>query len=251
MKKNISLISILFVVTFLSCKKNDDAPKIYNGSPVQIGNGRVHTFITFDANNNPSSIGIRLSADALSGLPDHGDPEMGGMLPGYMLPLPEQAAASGFDHCEIDWNPQGHEPLFAYGVPHFDFHFYMITPQEQAAVIPGPDTIPVDPQYVPKDYVSGMMAVPDMGTHWSDTTAPEFNGQPFTATFIYGFYHGNMTFLEPMITKTFLETKTDFTLQVKQPQAFQKQGYYPKQMHEYFDNQSGEYVVALEGLSYQ
>jgi hypothetical protein len=95
------------------------------------------------------------------------------------------------------------------------------------------------------------MAVPDMGIHWSDTTAPEFNGQPFTATFIYAFYHGNMTFLEPMITEAFLETKEDFVLPLKQPQSFQKHGYYPKQLHEYFDNKSGECVIVLEELSYE
>ena len=52
------------------------------------------------------------------------------------------------------------------------------------------------------------------------TTAPEFIGKPFTVTYIYGFYHGNMTFVEPMITKAFLETHPDFTLPIKQPQAY-------------------------------
>jgi Domain of unknown function (DUF5602) len=248
--KKMSFITFLFVAPFASCKKSDDAPKIYNGESVQVADGSAHTFIKLDANNNPLSIGIRLTADALNDLPAAGDSANGGEF-SYMLSLPQQAATSGFDHCELDWNPNGHEPLFAYGVPHFDFHFYLITPEEQAAVIPGPDTVPVDLQYIPQDYVSGVMAVPDMGTHWSDTTAPEFNGQPFTATFIYGFYHGAMTFLEPMITQAFLETKTDFTLQIKQPQAFQKHGYYPKQMHEYFDSQTGEYVIELTELTYQ
>jgi hypothetical protein len=192
-----------------------------------------------------------MSADALNGLPTQGDPNMGGELPGYMLDLPKQASNSGFDHSEVDWNPQGHEPLFAYGVPHFDFHFYMITPQEQSQVIPGPDTIPVDPKYIPQNYVSGMMAVPDMGTHWVDTTSGEFHGQPFTITFIYGFYHGEMTFLEPMISKAFLDTKPDITLPIKQPQAFQKQGYYPTKVHLYFDDHDKQYVIALEGLTYK
>lgn len=252
MIRRIHLAPLLLFITLIACKKNDDgAPATYEGSSVQIGDGSAHTFITLDANNTPSAVGIRLTADALNGLPDHGDSAMGGALPGYMLSMPEQAHIPGYDHCEVDWNPQGHEPLFAYGVPHFDFHFYLVTPEEQAAVIPGPDTIPVAPQYIPQDYVSGIMAVPDMGTHWSDTTAPEFHGQPFTATFIYGFYHGSMTFLEPMLTKSFLESKTDFTMPVKQPQAFQVHGYYPGKVHVYYDDQTSEYVIALEDLHYQ
>ena len=165
--------------------------------------------------------------------------------------MPKNKGKSFYSHVLIDWNPQGHVPLFAYGLPHFDFHFYMITPQEQSQVIPGPDTIPVDPKYIPQNYVSGMMAVPDMGTHWVDTTSGEFHGQPFTITFIYGFYHGEMTFLEPMISKACLDTKPDVTLPIKQPQAFQKHGYYPTKVHLYFDDHDQQYVIALEGLTYK
>jgi hypothetical protein len=250
MKRNLFFLLAGFAV-FTSCKKDNDSSKTYSGPAVQVWNGEAHTFITLDKNGNPSAIGMRLSADALNGLPAKGDPAMGGELPGIMLNLPAETASSGFDHCEIDWNPEGHEPLFAYGVPHFDFHFYLISQQEQSQVIPGPDTVTVAPQYIPKDYVSGMMAVPDMGTHWSDTTAPEFNGQPFTATFIYGFYHGNMTFLEPMVTKAYLETHPDFTLPVKQPQAYQRHGYYPSTMHVFYDDHHNEYVIQLEGLTYK
>jgi hypothetical protein len=251
MKSNNILLFALVLATFTSCKKDDTEVKTYNGPSVQIGNGTAHTFIVRDQNQKPTTIGIRMSADALNGLPSEGDPNMGGEVPGYMLSLPAEANISGYNHSEVDWNPHGHEPVFAYGVPHFDFHFYLITPEEQSQVVPGPDTVTVDPKYIPQNYISGVMAVPNMGTHWVDTTSAEFLGQPFTSTFIYGFYHGNMTFLEPMITKEFLETKPDVILPIKQPQAFQKHGYYPAQLHLYFDNQQQEYVIALEGLKYQ
>jgi len=251
MKRNHVFFIGLFMVLLASCSKDEVKSKTYVAAPVNIGNGSAHTFITNDANDKPTTIGIRLTEDALNGLPTEGDPNMGGELPGYMMDLPAEANGSGFNHSEMDWNPHGHEPLFAYGVPHFDFHFYMITPEEQAEVIPGPDTIPVDPKYIPKNYISGVMAVPDMGTHWVDTTSAEFTGKPFTITFIYGFYHGNMTFLEPMITRDYLLTKPNITVPIKQPQAFQKHGYYPTQMHLWFDDKTKEYVVALEGLTYR
>lgn len=242
---------ILLFSTFTSCKKHDVIPKTYDGAVVNIGNGSAHTFIILDKKNNPTSIGISVSANALNGLPTQGDPNMGGVVPGYLLNFPAEANGSGFNHCEVDWNPNGHEPAFAYGVPHFDFHFYFITPQEQSQIIPGPDTIPVNPQFIPQNYVSAKIAVPNMGTHWVDTTSAEFSGQPFTITFIYGFYHGNMIFLEPMITRQFLQTKPDILFPIKQPQLFQKHGYYPKQIHLYFDNNKQEYMIALEGLSYK
>lgn len=245
------LLVALLVVAFTSCKKDNTETRTFSGTPVKIGNGTAHTFIAIDHNDKPVTIGIRLSVEALNGLPTQGDPNMGGTLPGYMLTLPSEASSSGFNHSEVDWNPQGHEPQFAYGVPHFDFHFYLISPEEQAQVVPGPDTVAVDAKYIPQNYMSGVMAVPDMGTHWVDSTSGEFHGQPFTITFIYGFYHGNMTFLEPMITKDFLLGKPDVTIPVKQPQAFQKHGYYPMQVHLYFDRSAQEYVIAMEKLTYR
>jgi len=251
MKSNRIFFIAVLLVTIASCKKDDNKTTTYEGASVNVGNGTAHTFVTLDKNQKPVTIGIRMSATALDGLPTNGDPNMGGEVPPYMLAMPPQASSSGYNHSEVDWNPHGHDPLFAYGVPHFDFHFYMITPQEQSDVVPGPDTFAVNTRYVPKDYVSGMTAVPNMGTHWVDTTSGEFHGKPFTITFIYGFYHGNMTFMEPMITKDYLLQKSNVTLPIKQPQAFQRHGYYPKQVHLYFDNSSQQYVVALEELEYK
>jgi len=251
MKSNRLFFIAVLLATIASCKKDDNKTTTYEGASVNVGNGTAHTFVTLDKNQKPVTIGIRMSATALDGLPTNGDPNMGGEVPPYMLAVPPQASSSGYNHSEVDWNPHGHDPLFAYGVPHFDFHFYMITPQEQSDVVSGPDTFAVDNRYIPKDYVSGMTAVPNMGTHWVDTTSGEFHGKPFTITFIYGFYHGNMTFLEPMITKDYLLQKPNVTLPIKQPQAFQRHGYYPKQAHLYFDNSSQQYVVALEELEYK
>ena len=251
MKSNRLFFIAVLLATIASCKKDDNKTTTYEGASVNVGNGTAHTFVTLDKDQKPITIGIRMSATALDGLPTNGDPNMGGEVPPYMLAMPPQASSSGYNHSEVDWNPHGHDPLFAYGVPHFDFHFYMITPQEQSDVVPGPDTFAVDNRYIPKDYVSGMTAVPNMGTHWVDTTSGEFHGKPFTITFIYGFYHGNMTFMEPMITKDYLLQKSNVTLPIKQPQAFQRHGYYPKQAHLYFDNSSQQYVVALEELEYR
>lgn len=245
MKKNGSILFILLIVAFTSCQNNHHGSRTYRGEPITIGNGQAYTFITSDVTGKPETIGIRLTAGAMSGLPTDSSEYS------FMLNLPVQAANINYDHCEVDWNPHGHEPAFAYGVPHFDFHFYTISQQEQLQVIPGPDTVSIDPKYIPQDYVSGGVAVPDMGTHWVDTTAAEFHGIPFTTTFIYGAYRGKMAiFLEPMITRAFLETNPDTTMTVKQPQAFQREGYYPTGYRVRYDALHKEYVISLEGLRY-
>jgi hypothetical protein len=219
--------------------------KTFYGEPQALGNGMIRSFVKLDQEGKPETIGMKFTTGALLGLPGDSTVEHD-----THVPLPAEASATGFDHLEVDWNPVGHEPKPIYGLPHFDFHFYRITVEEQAEVVGGPDTISVPPVFVPSDYVSGVIAVPDMGVHWFDPKAPEFNGQKFTDTYIYGFYHGKLTFVEPMATAAFISSQPDFKLQIKQPQAFQASGYYPAIQHLYYDATTKEYTMALEGLSY-
>ncbi len=235
------MVSVLLCATFVACKKeNNNPPRTYYGPAVPFGGDSARSFVTVDGNSEPITIGIQLGENAFNNLPKSGDT--------YLLPQPFQSEVSGIDHIEVDWNPSGHEPSLIYGLPHFDFHFYYINKQEQSSVMPGPDTVSVPRQYIPMDYVSGIRAVPDMGVHWSDTTAAEFHGVPFTTTFVYGFYHGKMTFVEPMVTKAFLQTHPDFSASVKQPAAFQQSGYYPTTYKVTYDATKHAYLITLTGL---
>ncbi len=68
-----------------------------------------------------------------------------------------------------------------------------------------------------------------MGAHWVDPTSPEFTGAGFSRTFLYGFWDGHMNFLEPMITKAFIESVKELegqtaTFSIPQPQAFEQGG---------------------------
>jgi hypothetical protein len=88
-----------------------------------------------------------------------------------------------------------------------------------------------------------------MGGHWVDPQSNEFNKQPFTRTFLYGNYDGQIIFMEPMITKAFLEAKTAVTETIKLPSKYAKRGYYPTRYSVKYDTASKEYSVALEGLT--
>lgn len=245
MKKMVLAFAVFSFTALLSgCHKdNQNKEKIYYGESKALGNGTVRSYVVLDQNKNPVSVGFNFTESALSGLPT--EVEMGNMM---MLDLPPQGAVTGFNHIEIDWNPLGHEPLSIYGLPHFDFHFYIVGMDELMSIVPGPDMTPVAPQYVPKDYVSGVVAVPNMGVHWTDSLSAEFHGSVFNKTFIYGFYQGNMLFVEPMITLAYLKTHPNSTSDVKQPQQFQKSGWYPTKYRVAFDASQKQYYVSLESL---
>ena len=244
MKKNsfILFAIMIFISSFISCKKDSKKGTFYSNE-TKIGNGTVRTFVTLNDNGDPETIGYKFSEGMLTGLPDKD-----AMTNMFNLSFPVEARATGYDHAELDWNPHGHDPVQIYGVPHFDFHFYIVGMDQLSAIVPGPDTVAVDQQYIPTDYMSGVMAVPNMGVHWVDSTSSEFQGKPFTATFIYGFYHGKMLFVEPMITQAFLQTHPDASFNVKQPAEFQTSGYYPTKWSVHYNSNKKEYTVALEGL---
>src|SRR3990167_9063909 len=87
-----------------------------------------------------------------------------------------------------------------------------------------------------------------MGAHAIDPAAPEFNKRPFTKTFIYGFYDGQMVFLEPMVSKAFLETKPNTTDPIKLPESYSTHAYYPATYSVKYDPTQREYAISMESL---
>lgn len=235
--------------------KPGPAAGTYDGPSRDIEGGRAHTFVTLDAGGKPTAIGIRMSETVLSSLPaelPHDEHERE-----YVLSLPKEAEISGYNHVGINWNPKGHPPPGVYDSPHFDFHFYLISPaQRDRITAKGEDLARAHkapaPEFMPGGYLLPEgTEVPRMGAHAVDPAGPEFNGKPFTKTFIYGFYDGSMAFLEPMATKAFLETKPDVTDPVKLPKAYARHAYYPTRYSVKYDAARREYVISLEDLIYR
>lgn len=213
------------------------------GPARKIGNGKASSFIKLDSAGNPLAMGFVFGDKCLTGLP----PGKFDTATSVGMQMPSENP-TGFNHLEMDWNPQGHDPKPIYGVPHFDFHFYLADDQMLNSVMGGPDKVSVDKKYIAPDYISGVMAVPHMGTHWIDSKSPELHGKPFTATYIYGYYHGDMKFVEPMMTLSLLKNEKPFHLSIKQPKAFQHHAWYPRQMRLEYNSKSQNYFLTLYDL---
>ncbi|MDI3320698.1 DUF5602 domain-containing protein [Pinibacter soli] len=228
------VLAIMLIVS--SCKKDNDGHSgIFKGPVVQVHDGKAWTWIQLDNSGKPEKLGITIDDAALNSLPIGGDGHTGHDHSGendWILKYHPKASILPFDHTGLDWNPAGHEPEPIYGKPHFDFHFYMTSADAVDAIPPYElDSLKFNnwpaPAYLPANYFNAGGGVPKMGAHWVDPTSPEFNGQPFTQTFIYGTYDGKVTFYEPMITLDFLKNNTNFERSIPQPLKVQKSGYYP------------------------
>ena len=94
---------------------------------VSIGHGFAQSFIHFNYHNEPSSVGIILSQEALDGLSNTDQ--------SYSLNMPASAPTSPYKEIYINWNAHGHEPTGIYDIPHFDFHFYGISKKERENIM--------------------------------------------------------------------------------------------------------------------
>jgi hypothetical protein len=227
----------------------------YKGTAVRIGKGTARIVVHTDKSGKPSSVAVMMTPGALKGLPTALNKKTAEGSWEYALPMPKHGPKTGYTHVVIDWNPHGHPPPHVYTVPHFDFHFYGISaaavkkvsfrgPKDPATKVSNRALVPPDYKVIPET------AVNEMGVHAVDLAAPEFHGKPFNATFIYGYDKGQMTFVEPMVTLAYFNTKPNLSLPVKTPAQYSRPGYYPTRYSVRHDANSKAYLVALDGLKH-
>ncbi len=236
----------------------------HDGPEVAVGNGYARAYVIVDVDNAPIEFGVAIDAEGLDGLPHE--------MSMSRLRLPNKAPAP-YRFAMLDWNPIGHEPPGIYELPHFDFHFYMTPEAEVDAIVPGTERfvekanrLPGD-SFIPEYHVAlaprggrpSDAAVPAMGVHLLDVRSPELQGmlgnpeanRPFTKTFIYGSWDGEITFLEPMVTREYMLATRDEIVPVPQPTAYAAKGWYPSAYRIHFDAVTNEYQVALTGFEWR
>lgn len=223
-------------------------PNVFIGAPVAVGNGSAWVMVTANARNEPESVSVVMTKEALQGLP-----AFDANKPAWEFPIsmPEAGPRTGYEHVVLDWNPAGHIPEGVYSVPHFDVHFYLIKNEEREAITFHGDDRQLamaapDEQLVPAGYVIPPDAAVDgMGMHGLDPAGGEFHGQPFSHNFIYGYYRSELMFVEPMVSLGYLESLADSTTPVKKPQRYSYPAWYPAAYRIGFDSGKGEYTIAL------
>lgn len=226
--KKVFLSCLAVAALAMSCKKDKADESVKRGSVVQLFNGKAWTWVQLKADGSPDKLSISINDAALNSVPVNSQhPDHSSHV---VVPLHPQHG-SPFNHVMLDWNSVGHEgPM--YMLPHFDFHYYFVTPQEVAATT---DEAKMnkhpDAAYLPAGHIAPAPGVPQMGLHWLDPASPELSGgKTFTQTFIYGSYDSKVTFMEPMITKAFIDTTTNFYRAIPQPAKYSRPGHYPTKM---------------------
>jgi hypothetical protein len=235
-----------------SCKKD-----YVFGKPIVVGNGMAFSWARLDkTTKKPISIGVSLTESALKGLPEAKDLDPKMPMMEMVLELPKEIQGQPYDHITLDWNPVGHDPIPIYGKAHFDVHFYTISQAQRRKITLQGQDLAVSRKTPPSGYMAAgyilppQVDVPMMGSHWINPTSPELSGGPFTSTFIYGSYNGQLAFVEPMIALSFLESKPNLEQKIPAPTRFARTGYYPTSYKINWNEARKEYSISLDNLAY-
>lgn len=251
MKKtiNLTVIALLIMVASISgCKKSSSRQTLFTGDAVALGSGSMKSFIKTDNDGKPISIGFTINEAAINALPS--------MDTMYMLMLPmmsgnmNMSMPTPFDHLEVDWSANGDAGSTIFNHPHLDCHFFMINSTAQMGIMMGMDTVMIADNYLPQNCKADSEAEANMGVHVYDTLSSEYHGTAFSHTFMYGFYHGDMDFIEMLCAKSFLDGKSNYTGDISQPTAFKAHGYYPMKYTVSYDANTKTYTYSLDNLTY-
>lgn len=247
------------------------------GASAAHGGGTVVSFGEVAEDGTPRVMGVRFSEGALDGLPDRpnltsrcfdldGNGEVGaGECEGdyeVRLAMPQEMLERGdmpFGWAMINWNPEGHEPA-PWKLGHFDLHFYMMPEAELDQIAVGScgifvecdaferGRVPVPARYMHPDHVSVDAVVGQMGNHLIDTKTPELAdpGNTFTHTWIFGAYDGQVTFYEVMLTRAYMMLAGSGCYPIKQPEAWQRAGWYPTNYCIRYDPETKAHTVSME-----
>lgn len=154
-------------------------------------------------------------------------------------------AQTYLDHFEMHWEQAGHPPAF-FSVPHFDLHFYSITPNQVRAIGPV-DTVAPSASRLPAGYTWSGQSVPEMGVHATNNAdlGAFAGGAPFQITMVTGFNQGVMHFVEPMITRQVLLTKQTLTRSVPVPAQLGRATRYPTTFRATYDAATNSYRLVF------
>jgi hypothetical protein len=176
------------------------------GATQQVSGVNVSSWAKVDARNTVQEIGVTIPLAVIQNPP--AQPGSGPAGAVAVLPFPDVVKTTTlFNHFELHWSPNGHQPARLMGVPFFDFDFYTIAPQAVLQITP-PDPAPPTPDRIPEGYAypgpaaaapqEGVLALP---------TAELQSTQPFTETIVAGFYGGQMVSVAPTIAQSFLQQR--------------------------------------------
>ena len=243
LRGSIAFLACVVGLTAISTAAHASPDESVAGPPVALGDGSGYAWVRRDRGGKPIAFGLSIDDAAITKLGDDSKKTT------FLLPTVDGLP---FRTIVVDWEPKGHPPTAVYGVPHFDFHAYVIDESAREAIVADGPSGPVmpAPDLVPDGYIAPMPStVPKMGLHFGFAGAAEFHGGTFAATPIYGYSDGHFAFVESMIALSYLKGFPTASGTIALPARVETTGAYPQRWTVVHDGRIGRYEIGFEGLA--
>lgn len=261
--RKILLVGLLFVIfscdkeeftsdaTENSSKKSnvtkiDGVEATFFGPEVAVGNGFVHSWISFNKFQIPLEIGIEISPEVFDNLPPNSDFDKSLIVP---LPVVAQEATP-FDHIEINWNPENYSTIPGFKTAHLDFHFYLIPLAERMdipvwsedteadfSLYPAKDYMPWD--YAPITKEAGSFE--RMGRYWLSKSYD--NTTTLTYTMALGTFKGAYVFICPVSSLNVLKSDLKINETISQPLNYPVNKLFPREYNVFINNKGNNCIT--------
>lgn len=250
MRRSLPTVCMVFAAVLCACAKEVPIVEV-SGECAEVFQAEVCTWARMQG-ETVIDVGAIVPIASIANAPD--DAPMGWPpVAAASLTLPEAAQQqTGLTHLTIFWESMGHPPG-PYLTPHFDFHFYTVSPGDRLsmdcadltkpAALPAGYSLPDITLPPPMATMVGTstligLCVPQMGMHSLPTVELE-GTDPFRGTLVIGYYQGNNIFLEPMVTQAMMMEKRTFTLPIPSIPGMARN--YPRAFRAEYDDQQGAY----------
>lgn len=283
-KHALIMLACLVIITACGNSKNiSNEPLRMKGAAAELGGNRVEAYAEVNADGVPQALGVTFYNGVFDRLPEaltdgnrcydsNGDDNIDTLSECLhwherVLPLPtdiSQREDMPFKWVLLNWNPHGHNPEGVWKTPHFDVHFYIEPIENVFALMPGPcgpelmrcdqyeiAIKPVPANFIHKDFENVGAAAPAMGNHLIDPTAPEFHGEPFTRSWLYGSFDERIIFWEEMVSLNYILTQPQECFTIKSPPEVAVSGYYPTKSCTRFNPETSDVSISVEEFIYR
>lgn len=247
------MAATLTVAVLVGCANPAPQNQTVQGECADLYGANVCTWATLSGADSLIEFGVTVPVLAIENAPDDMEMAWPPMLAAIVRMPAEVSAAVGVDHLTIYWEPHGHPPG-AYLTPHFDFHFYSVSPSTREAIDCADTTKPTE---VPVGYGLidmerpgvGMLeglCVPAMGMHALPASEME-SDVIFDGTVVIGYYRGTPLFFEPMIAREMLRQRQSFELPMPVVSGLPEGVRYPERYRAEYDAATEAYRFILSG----
>jgi hypothetical protein len=259
------LFLLLTVYAITSCNKEDvitaiknklgqgtqnQESGIFKGAEVQVGAGKVRSFINLGPSKVPVEIGFEIDSLSL---------EISAQNSGtnsFIIPLHEKALGiTPFDHLQFNWIPPEKKSLpnsFLYPWD-FSFQFYTISVQEQLAIPEYGESAAAGRLFDrAPELPSGLIPISLAGTAQKGMTLfflPGMREPIRSSDFHYGNFNKKVVFYAPTMNKTVLRNSGNAPFSLSFSAVIAPPGiYYPTKCMVYKDSGKNKYYVSFSGF---